>query len=310
MESTKVAVPDYQSLMLPLLRYASDGEVHTGAESVDHIAWLYKLSPEDRAELLPSGRTRVLSNRTHWALTYLRHAALIANESHGKFRITERGRHVLALKLDKIDKAFLTSRYPEIVDFIGRSHGQAPAQAATPLEGEPLLSPDEELESGFRALRAELEATLLKKLKEGSYTFFEKAVLKVVVAMGYGGSLAEAMHVGRSNDGGIDGVINEDKLGLDKVYIQAKRWEGSVGTATVREFIGSLEKEHARKGIVVTTSSFSSGAIKAIEGIEKRVVLIDGAELVRYMVDYEVGIQPKASYRLYRIDEDFFDEAD
>jgi restriction system protein len=160
-------------------------------------------------------------------------------------------------------------------------------------------------------LRAEAEQGLLHRLRNGSPEFFEKAVLEVLVAMGYGGSRAEAaIHLGRPGDGGVDGVINEDKLGLDKVCVQAKRWDGTVGMGVIREFVGSLAKEHARKGVLITTSTYVKDARAYCETIEQRLVLIDGSELVRHMVDHGVGVQIKQKYASYRVDEDFFEEAD
>jgi len=305
-----MAVPDYQTLMLPLLRFAADGKVHTGLEAVGHVDWLFKLSPEDRAQMLPSGRQRLLNNRTHWALTYLRHAGLLASVGHGKFAITAEGQGLLSSNPDKIDKGFLAARYPSIVDFIGGSKRRAEA-GGEPSEAEAPLNPEEQLESSYLALRAEVEQGLLQRLKRGSPEFFEKAVLEVLVAMGYGGSRSEAVrHLGRPGDEGIDGVINEDKLGLDKVYVQAKRYEGSVGMPAIREFVGSLAKEHARKGVLITTSTFVKEATAYCETIEQRLVLIDGAGLVRHMVDHGVGVQVKQRYASYRIDEDFFEDAD
>jgi restriction system protein len=309
-----MAVPDYQALMKPLLLFAADGNVHTGAESVAHVAELFELTPEERAQLLPSGRTRTLNNRTHWALTYLRHAALLSSEGHGKYRITERGMQLLNVDPPKVDKALLIERYPEIIDFIGAGKAKASQAGASAAPDEPVtssLTPEEQLEASYRSLRSELEGALLAKLKAGSPEFFERAVLEVLVAMGYGGSRLEAaLHVGKSSDGGIDGVINEDKLGLDKVYVQAKRWEGVVGRPTVQGFAGSLDSEHARKGVLITTSSFSGDARAYVQNIEKRIVLISGDELVQHMVDYRVGVQPRGTFTVYRMDEDFFEEAD
>jgi restriction system protein len=305
-----VSVPDYQSLMLPLLEFARDGQAHTGLEAVEHLSVLFKLSPQDRAQLLPSGRTHLINNRTHWALTYLRHAALLASAGHGRFAITERGRQLLASKPQRIDKAFLTSRYPEVVDFIGGTKHRVEI-SGDGLEVETPLNPEEQLETSYLALRAEVEQGILQRLKAGSPEFFERAVLEVLVAMGYGGSRAEAAtHLGRPNDGGVDGVINEDRLGLDKVCVQAKRWDGTVGMGVIREFVGSLAKEHARKGVLISTSSFVKDARNYCETIEQRLVLIDGPELVRHMVDHGVGVQVKQRYASYRIDEDFFEEAD
>lgn len=304
-----MAVPDYQTLMLPLLQFAEDGLIHTGAESVEHIATLFGLTPEDRGQLLPSGRTRVLNNRTHWALTYLRHAGLIRSEGRGNFRITDRGRQLLGTKPAKVDKALLVARYPEIVDFIGGAKLQVPPVPAVLLEQ--ILSPEEQLESSHRTLRAELESLILEKLKAATPDFFERAVLELLVSMGYGGSRAEAaQHIGKTGDGGIDGVISEDRLGLEKVYVQAKRWEGTVGRPVVQGFAGSLDSEHARKGVLITTSSFTPDAREYVKGIEKRIVLIDGRELVRFMVDYRVGVQPRGTFILFRVDDDFFEDLD
>jgi restriction system protein len=306
-----MAVPDYQTLMFPLLKFAEDGKVHTGLEAVGHVDWLYKLSSEDRALMLPSGRQRVLNNRTHWALTYLRHAGLLESAGHGKFAITDEGRKLLASKPAKIDKAYLVAHYPAVGEFVGASK---PKNAGTTPHAEPAetpLNPEEQLEASYLALRSEVELGLLQRLKSGSPEFFEKAVLEVLVAMGYGGSRAEAaVHLGRPGDGGVDGVINEDKLGLDKVCVQAKRWEGTVGMKTVREFVGSLANEHARKGILITTSTFVKEAFNYCSTIDQRLVLIDGADLVRHMVDHGVGVQVKQHFASYRIDEDFFEEAD
>ena len=310
-----MGVPDYQTLMKPVLLFSSDGQIHTGAEAVEHVAQLFQLTAADRAQLLPSGRTHLLNNRTHWALTYLRHAALLSSEGHGKFRITDRGQQLVKQNPPKINKALLIVQYPEVADFIGRPTAKAIGDRvpASPVEAEleAKLSPEEQLEVSYRTLRTELEHALLAKLKAGGSEFFERAVLDILVGMGYGGSHAQAVeHVGKAGDGGIDGVINEDKLGLDKVYVQAKRWEGVVGRPTVQGFAGSLDSEHARKGILITTSSFSAEARTYVQNIEKRIVLIGGEELVRHMVDYQVGVQPKGTFTLYRIDEDFFEDAD
>lgn len=315
-----MALPDYQTLMLPLLRFASDGKEHTGLEAVQYVSDLFKLAPNERSQLLPSGRVPVINNRTHWALTYLRHAAVLASTSRGRFAITERGRQLLKSKPARIDTWLLVSRYPEAAEFvgkIGRNGGKArdrktvEAIEAEATGAEEVLSPEEQLETSYLTLRGQVEAVILERLKSSSPLFFEKAVLEVLVAMGYGGSRAEAAeHLGRPGDGGVDGVINEDKLGLDKVYVQAKRWDGTVGMSVIREFVGSLAKEHARKGVLITTSFFVKGARAYCDAIDQRLVLIDSPELVRHMVDHGVGVEVKQKYASYRVDEDFFEEAD
>ena len=302
-----MGIPDYQTLMLPVLEYAADGVVHTTSAAIEAMAQRFSLTQSERDELLPSGRMRVINNRTHWALTYLRHAGLLATEGHGRFRLTKSGEALLARHPAKIDRAFLVKNYPEIQDLLTPKD-----KTGKPLDtpAAAVLSPEEQLEASDKALRAEIEHSLLERLKAGSPLFFEKAVLELLVAMRYGGSRTDAMHVGKSGDGGIDGVIKEDELGLDNVYVQAKRWDGTVGRPVVQTFAGSLEAEHARKGVLITTSSFTAEARQYVRGIEKRIVLIDGAELARRMVDHGVGVQAKAAYTVYRVDEDFFDETD
>ncbi len=302
-----MAIPDYQTLMLPLLRLAGDGGIHSTTEAIDHVALAFATTPEERAQLLPSGRTPVLNNRTHWALTYLRHAGMLERAGHGKFRITDRGRQILANPPPVFDRAYL-AHFPEFREFLGVS-GESPAGGA--IEPRATLSPEERLEAVYRDLRSEIEHELLERLRSGTPTFFERAVLDVLTGMGYGGSREQAQrHLGRPGDEGLDGVIDEDPLGLEKVYVQAKRYADPVGQEKVRSFAGSLDGAHARKGVLITTSTFSPDARRWVEKIEKHVVLIDGAQLARYMVDYEIGVQRKAEYRLYRLDDDFFEPAE
>jgi len=303
-----VPIPNYQTLMLPVLELTADGQVHTSTEAIEHVAHQFDVTPEERAVLLPSGRSPVLYNRTHWALTYLRHAELLKSEGRGKFRITERGLGVLEQKPAVIDRRFL-SQYPGMQEFVHGvgSAGPSPSPAIEPAA----LNPEELLEATYAQLRQEVESDLLERLRRGSPLFFEKAVIDVLVGMGYGGSRLDAgQHLGKSGDEGLDGVINEDRLGLDKIYVQAKRYAGTVGRPEVQAFSGSLDGAHARKGVLITTSSFSPEARNFVAKIEKRIVLIDGSELVRHMVDHEIGVQQKGTFRLYRVDDDFFEGAE
>jgi restriction system protein len=299
-------IPAYQTIMLPLLELAGDDRTHTSLEAIEHIAGLYRVSAEERKQLLPSGTSPLLNNRTHWALTYLRHGGLLQSEGRGKFRITPRGLDVLKARPAAIDKALL-SQFPGFNEFAygpGATSGKAPS----PVSDSAGLNPEEALEATYREIRKGTESDLLERLRIGDPTFFEKAVLDVLVGMDYGGSRADAArHLGRSGDEGLDGVINEDELGLDKIFVQAKRYKRTVGREDVAAFAGSLDSAHARKGVMFTTSTFSPDAQAFVAKIEKRIVLIDGESLVRLMVDHGIGVQTKAVFRLYRVDDAFFD---
>jgi len=303
-----VPIPGFQTLMLPVLTLAGDGHIHTSIEAIEHVASEFGVTAEERAVLLPSGRSPLLYNRTHWALTYLRHAELLQSEGRGKFRITERGLGVLMQKPKVIDRQFL-AQFPGFDQHGGWTSTSAMPETLAPAESS--LSPEELLEATYAQLRGEVEGDLLERLREGNPTFFEKAVIDVLVKMGYGGSRADAgQHLGKSGDEGLDGVINEDRLGLDKVYVQAKRYKDTVGRPEVQAFSGSLDGAHARKGVMITTSTFSPDARNFVAKIEKQIVLIDGIALVRHMVDNEIGVHRRAEFRLYRVDDDFFDGAE
>jgi restriction system protein len=308
----RVSIPGYQTFMLPLLQLSADGDIHTSTEAIENLAAAYSISPEERKQLLPSGRGQLFYNRVHWALTYLRHAGLLQAAGRARFQITERGRSVLREAPSSIDRHYLT-RYPEFLEFLGASPAAdstrtVPAATADTAD---LLNPDERLEAVYRELRLDVERDLIERLQSGSPLFFERAVLAVLVGMNYGGSRADAAeHLGRPGDEGLDGVINEDRLGLDKIYVQAKRYTSPVGQDAVRGFAGSLDGAHARKGVFITTSTFAPTAREWVARIDKTIVLIDGPELARLMVDHEVGVQRKAEYRVYRIDDDFFETTD
>lgn len=298
-------IPGYQPMMMPILRLAADGQVHTSTEAIELIARTFAVTDDERAQLLPSGRTRLLNNRVHWALTYLRHARLIEQVGRGQFQVAERGRSVLADPPAILDRTFL-SRFPEVLEFMGASGSRE-----TLISGAVEVSPqslEEVFENAYRDLREEVERDLLDRLLSGTPAFFEKACLAVLIGMGYGGSNATAsQHLGRPGDEGLDGVISEDALGLEKIYVQAKRYLNPVSQEQVRSFAGSLDGAHARKGVMITTSTFSPEAMRWVERVEKQLVLIEGKQLARFMVDYGVGVQRKATFALYRVDEDFFE---
>lgn len=308
-----MSIPGYQTFMLPLLGLASDGNVHTATDAIEAIATKYAISPEEREQLLPSGRGQLFYNRVHWALTYLRHAKLLESAGRAKFQITERGQDVLRREPTFVDRKFLM-QFEEFRAFVGgaqKTTTSADDSAVATPEPPDSLSPEERLETTYRELRHEVEAELIERLRTGSPLFFERAVLSVLLGMGYGGSrLDAARHLGKSGDEGLDGVINEDKLGLDKIYVQAKRYRDTVDQAQVREFAGSLDGAHARKGVFITTSNYAPGAREWVTKIDKSIVLIDGPDLARHMVDHEIGVQRKAEFRLYRVDDDFFEVTD
>ncbi len=299
-----MAVPDFQSLMLPLLMLAGDGKEHTNSEVIETLAITFQLTEQDLKEHLPSGRQKRFNNRIGWATTHLRKANLLKSEGRGKFRITERGQQVLKSKPEKIDLKFL-KQFPEFVEF--RTSSKQNDDKETP-ESVSEQTPEESLESSYQELRQELAQELLSLAKICTPGFFESLVVDLLVAMGYGGSKKDAgQAVGQSGDGGIDGIIKEDKLGLDVVYIQAKRWEGTVGRPVVQTFAGSLEGFRARKGVLITTSNFSKTAKDYVTRIEKKIVLIDGEQLAELMIDHGVGVSEVAQYTIKKIDLDYFE---
>ena len=301
-----MAIPDFQSLMVPLLRLAADGAEHTLAGSVEALASEFTLTPAELAQLNPSGRARTFYNRVAWASTYLRAALLLTSTGRGRFRITERGSSVLAKAPKRIDIQYLM-QFPEFK--ASRDGSGKPAGYTGPVPAAE-QTPEEAFETSYQSIRAAIEEELLTRVKGASPAFFEQLVVDLLVAMGYGGSQADAGEaIGQSGDGGIDGVIKEDRLGLDTLYLQAKRWEGTVGRPVVQSFVGSLEGQHARRGVLITTSDFSADARKYVQGIEKRIILIDGTELARLMFEFGVGVTPTGQpYVLKRVDLDFFDD--
>ena len=303
-----MAVPDYQTVMLPLLRLAADGQDHRFREAVEALADEFSLSPEDRSELLPSGQQPLFTNRVGWANTYLKQAGLLESPRRGIFRITQRGHDLLKERPERIDISVL-ERYPEFIEFRGkrrpRRQGAQPQTASVPSSE----TPEDALSSAYASLRAELESELLEEIGRASPAFFEHLVVDLLVKMGYGGSRQDAGRaIGRSGDGGIDGIINEDRLGLDVIYIQAKRWEATVGRPEIQKFAGALQGHRARKGVFISTSSFSRDALEYAGMIDTRVILIDGERLAKLMVDHGVGVSTVGTYEVKRVDSDYFSE--
>lgn len=301
-----MAVPDFQSLMLPLLRVAGDRAEHSLAESRELLASEFQLTTADREELLPSGRQGKFANRVAWAKVYLTQAGLLDSSKRAHFRLSARGQDVLASPPPKIDIKFL-EQFPEFVAFRSPKGGgtETVDEASTP---EP-ETPEEALDTANRKLRAGLASDLLSRVKAGSPEFFERLVVELLLKMGYGGSREDAGHaIGKAGDEGIDGVITEDRLGLDIVYLQAKKWEGSVGRPEVQKFVGALHGKRARKGVFITTGSFSAEAAAYVLNIDPKVVLIDGKRLTEFMIDFDVGVTAVTSYHVKRVDSDYFEE--
>jgi restriction system protein len=297
-------IPDYQECMLPVLELLADGQDHRLRDLTKAVADRFKLSDAERSEMLPSGQQTVISNRVAWAKTYLKKAGLLANPVRGTVRITDEGKMVLAQKPAKIDNDFLR-KYASFADFYKKT---SPVEA----EDEHLdvaATPEESLETAYGILHDTLADELLDKVKSCSPQFFERLVVELLVAMGYGGSLVDAgQAIGRSGDGGIDGIIKEDKLGLDVVCIQAKRWERTVGRPEVQAFAGSMEGFRARKGVLLTTSAFSKEAEEYITRIERKIVLIHGRQLARLMIDHDIGVATGRAYVVKRLDLDYFED--
>lgn len=302
-------IPDYQTLMLPLLKIAGDGEVHSKREAVNELALQFGLTEEERKELLPSGKQEIFDNRVGWARTYLKKALLIDYVQRGQFRITERGNEVLAENPERIGVAFL-SRFPEFVEFQRPIRPAATGENGSVMPTVETDSPDDLMATGYLNRRRQIEEDVLAKVKTSSPEFFERLVVKLLTAMGYGGSLADAgKAIGKSGDGGVDGVIKEDRLGLERIYIQAKRWDNaSVGRPEIQKFVGALHDKRARKGIFLTTSTFTKDAHEYASGLETKVILIDGQELAKFMFDFEVGVSTESTYLVKRIDNDFFED--
>ena len=288
--------------MYPLLELAADGEVHSMDEAYEVLAEKFNLTEEERAELLPSGRQSRYENRVGWARTYLTKAGLLESTGRGQFKITPRGLDVLRSGVTDIDKSYLY-QFPEFVEFRRRDRGNAESEVIEDAG----KTPDEQLELLYLELEKQLAHELLERIKQCSPAFFERLVVQLLVAMGYGGSVSDAgKAVGRSGDDGIDGIIKQDRLGLSNIYIQAKRWNNTVPGEVVRAFAGSLALKKASRGVIITTSDFSEGAIKAAEQLGN-IVLIDGETLAQYMIEYNVGVTVAARYEIKRIDRDFFE---
>lgn len=306
-----MSIPDYQKFMLPVLRKAAGGEVKISSV-IEELADEFGLSEDEKAELLPSGKQTVVANRIHWAKTYLKQAGLVDATRRGHFVISERGRAVLAKDPSTIDNSVLEA-FAEFQDFKNRQKTsgaeEGGARERQPPSWGDKQTPDEVMRAAHRRIEDALREEMLEKIREASPAFFEGLVVNLLVAMGYGGSVTDAGRaLGRSGDGGIDGVIDQDALGLDRVYIQAKRYsEGNnVGPGAIRDFFGSLDRFKASKGLFVSTSNFTKDALETAQALSKRIVLIDSEALTKLMVRYNVGCRVEETLYVRKLDEDFF----
>lgn len=314
-----MAVPSYQSMMLPLLTGARDkaGEITT-SEAIDYVVKLMNLTEADRSQLRASGRQTVLSNRLSWARLYLAHAGLLQSTGHGRFQITERGRQFLTANPQPLDNRTLM-QFPEFASW--QEHVKKTAATRTKTlpddkgsdqvaEQDPLTT-EERIETAYTTLAAELRAELLERLYQVSSTQFEQVIIDLLIAMGYGGGRSEmGKAIGKSGDQGLDGVIREDALGLDVVYIQAKKHKlnSTIGRPDIQSFAGSLEGARATKGLFVTTATFSQQARDYVEKISKRIILLDGEELADLMIRHNVGVRISETYEIKKVDEEYFSE--
>ena len=301
-----MAVPDFQSFFKPLLEIAADGKEHSIKEARELIAIKMNISEEDVKELLPSGIQTKFDNRIAWAKSYFVQAKVLEAPRRAYFRITERGLELLKKGYERIDVKIL-NQYPEFVEF----HTMKTASSTDNGQQDtlPLETPEETLQKAYQNIRSDLSAEILEKIKSNSPQFFERLVVDIMVSLGYGGSRADAgKSIGQSGDEGIDGIIKEDRLGLDVIYLQAKRWDGTVGRPEIQKFVGALHGKRAKKGVFITTGRFSDDAVKYVESIDPKVILIDGRTLSELMIDYGLGTSTTAKYEIKRIDSDYFTE--
>jgi len=302
-----MAAPDLQSCFKPLLELAVDGEEHSVREARELIAKNMNLPDAYLSELLPSATQTKFDNRVAWAKSYFVQAKVLESTRRGYFRITDRGRELLAKGHPRIDIRIL-DQYSEFVEFhsVNRDTDSQTVPEVVPIQTE---TPEEILQKAHQNIRNELGAELLNRVKSNSARFFESLVVDLMIAMGYGGSRADAgKAIGQSGDEGGDGIIKEDRLGLDIIYLQAKRWEGTVGRPEIQRFVGARHGKRAKKGVFITTGRFSEDATDYVNTIDPKVILIDGRNLANLMIDFNLGTTTAANYELKRIDSDYFGE--
>lgn len=301
-----MSIPDYQTIMLPFLKIAEDGKEHSKQEALEKLAHHFKLSESELRELLPSGKQEYFDNRVGWARTYLKKAGLIETTRRGYFQTTERGQELLKANPQTINVKLL-KQYPEFREFITYKTGNT-GQVISKEEDQ--TTPQETLYDAYERINEQLAKDLLQQIKMVSPSNFERIVVDLLVKMGYGGSNKDAARaIGKSGDEGVDGIINQDTLGIDRIYVQAKRWnETQVNHSEIRNFIGALDFKHADRGIFITTSTFTKAVRENVALSSKRIILIDGNELAKLMITHKVGVSVEDSFELTKIDLDYFIE--
>lgn len=300
-------IPDFQRLMLPFLEMAADKKEYSSNDFLEPLAEMFNVTEEEKAQMLASGSQRIFHNRVHWAKAYLKMAGLIENTRRGYFRITERGLQTLAERPGLINIKYL-KRFP---DFLTAKETKKDVGSVSELSPEEIISttPQEQIEQGIATINNSLGQDLLQKIKNCSWQFFEKLVIDLLLKMGYGGSKSEAAElIGKTGDEGIDGIIKEDRLGLDVIYVQAKKWDSTIGRPEIQKFVGALAGQGAKKGVFITTSRFSTDATAYLPKNETKVILIDGQRLVQLMIEFELGVSIKEIFKLKITDDDYFME--
>lgn len=301
-------IPDFQAIMLPLLKLTSDKQEHRVSDLVEILATQFKLTDNENKALLPSGQTFIFGSRVSWARTYLKKAGVLISQKRASVSITERGLYLLEQNPAKVDSNLLR-QFPEFLAFQNSKKNEKMGNETT-VDVNSTQTPEETLENSYQSIRKNLAQELRKRVIELPPIFFEKLVVELLVKMGYGGSLQDAGQATRlTNDEGIDGIIKEDKLGLDFIYIQAKRWNNqAVGRPDIQSFVGALDGQKANKGIFITTSRFAENAKEYVKTITKKVILVDGNQLAEFMIDYNLGVSTSIVYEVKRIDSDYFGE--
>ena len=304
-----MSIPDYQAIMLPFLQFAGDKQEHSLRDAITHLTETFNLTDEEVKELLPSGKQTRFINRIGWTRTHLKKAGLIKYSRRGVFQITERGINLLADNPLELSASYL-KKYDEYLAFCYPKNDSGSTDYQDDNDYQSSDTPEEALENAHQQLQKALSIEILENIKQCSPNFFESLVLDLLVSMGYGGSRKEAgQAVGKSGDEGIDGIIKEDRLGLDAIYIQAKRWENVVSRPEIQKFAGALLGQNAKKGVFITTSDFSKGAIDYANKIDSKIILINGTRLAELMIEHNVGVTPIAKYEVKRIDSDYFVES-
>ena len=301
-------IPDFQTLMLPLLKFCSDQKEHSVADAIEFLSNEFKLTEAELNEWLPSKSQKVFYNRVYWAKAYLKMAGLIENIRRSYFKITPRGIETLKENLERINIKYLR-KFQEFISSVEGDKENISKEEINTSSINSVQTPEEVFEGAYQKIQESLSNDILSRIKKIHPSRFEKLVVELLVKMGYGGSIAEAGETTKyTNDEGIDGIIKEDKLGLDVIYIQAKRWEGNVPRPEIQKFVGALAGKRAKKGVFITTSTFSKEAIAYAEQMDTKIVLIGGEQLAQYMIDYDLGVSVQNTYEIKKIDSDYFEE--